>query len=59
MYYIGILFWASFIIGFILSLVSKHKINYIKLPTDISLINHKFIDTNNKCYIYKPIEIKC
>ena len=59
MYYGGIIFWFSFILGFILALIYKHNINYINLPTDISLTNHKFIDTNNKCYIYKPIEIKC
>ncbi len=59
MYYTGILFWFFFIIGFIIAYIFKHDINYIHIDNDISLINYKFIDTNNKCYTYKLQEIKC
>jgi len=55
----GILFWLSFIIGFIISYIIKQSKKYINVNTDLSLLKYKFIDTKNKCYIYKMKETTC
>jgi fructose-specific phosphotransferase system IIC component len=55
----GLLFWLSFIIGFITSYFIKQSKKYIKINTNISLLKYKFIDTKNKCYIYKMKETNC
>ncbi len=33
--------------------------NYIYINDDIDITKYKFIDTKNKCYNYKIVEIKC
>jgi hypothetical protein len=49
----------SFILGFIISYIYKHNMNYIYINDDIDITKYKFIDTKNKCYNYKIVEIKC
>lgn len=53
-------FFISLFIGFIMVYITSPtpKIIY-KYPTLDNISNMKFIDENNTCYKYKPIEIKC
>jgi hypothetical protein len=57
--YTGIAFWTSFVVGFLVSYCYKNSKKYINLEKDLSLTEHKFIDENNKCYIYKLSDTDC
>ena len=53
-------FFISLFMGFILVYLTSPKPKIIfKYPTLDNISNMKFIDENNVCYKYKPVEIKC
>jgi hypothetical protein len=58
-FHTGLAFWTSFIFGFLISYCYKNTKKYIHIKNNLSIVNHKFIDTNNKCYRYKLKEINC
>ena len=53
-------FFISLFIGFILVYITSPIPKIIlKSPTLENISKTKFIDENNVCYKYQPIEIKC